>query len=63
MRASCSFLIVSPDISCQFVARGRKRAWIQGARNEGDVGILYDMSRSPNKRNAVDVPDCAAAVE
>ena len=29
----------NPDISRGFVARERKRAWIQGARREGDAGI------------------------
>ena len=53
----------SPDISQGFVTRVRKRAWIQGARSEGAAGILDDMSRHPNKRNAVDMPDCAPAVE
>jgi len=47
----------NPDISYGFVARRRKRAWIQGARSEGDEGILHNMSRRPNKRNAVDMPD------
>ena len=46
-----------------FVANRRKDAWIQGARSEGDAGIFKDMSRSPNKRNAVDVRLCADAVE
>ena len=30
---------LSPDISYGFVARRRKRAWLQGARSEGDEGI------------------------
>ena len=54
---------ISPDISYRFVARRRKGAWIQGARREGDEGILDNMSRRPNKRNAVDMPDCADVVE
>ena len=41
----------------------RKRAWIQGARSEGDDGILINMSMRPNKRNAVDMSSCAPAVE
>ena len=41
----------------------RKRAWIQGARRDGDEGIFDNMSRRPNKRNAVDMPYCAHAVE
>ena len=53
----------NPDISWGFVARERKMAWIQGARSEGDDGILFNMSRRPNKRNAVDMPSCAPAVE
>jgi len=53
----------SPDISWGFVARAYKRAWIQGARSEGDDGIFFNMSRRPNKRNAVDMPCCAPAVE
>ena len=36
--------ITNPDISYGFVARRRKRAWIQGARSEGDEGILHNMS-------------------
>ena len=58
-----SNLLINPDISWGFVTRLRKRAWIQGARREGDAGIFDNMSRSPNKRNAVDMPDCADAVE
>ena len=54
---------VSPDISWGFVARARKRAWIQGARRKGDAGIFDNMSRSPNKRNAAGMPDCADTVE
>ena len=54
---------INPDISYGFVTRRRKRAWIQGVRSEGDEGILHNMSRRPNKRNAVDMPDCVAAVE
>ena len=53
----------NPDISYRFVPRVRKRAWIQGARRAGNVDILDNMSRRPNKRNAVDMPDCAASVE
>jgi len=52
----------SPDISWGFVTRGRKGAWLQGARREGDKGIL-DNTRRPNKRNAVDMPYCAPAVD
>jgi Fic family protein len=55
--------LFNPDISWGFVARRRKRAWLQGARSEGDEGILDDMPRRSNKRNAVDMPDCAAVVE
>ena len=55
--------VLSPEISWGFVARQRKGAWIQGARSEGDEGILDDMSRRPNKRNAVDMPHCVAVVE
>jgi len=29
----------NPDISYRFVARERKRAWIQGARSDGNEGI------------------------
>jgi len=46
-----------------FVANRRKGAWIQGARSEGDAGILDNMSSRPNKRNAVDMHLCADAVE
>ena len=46
-----------------FVASWRKGAWIQDARSEGDAGILHNMSSRPNKRNAVDMPLCADAVE
>ena len=53
----------NPDISCRFVASRRKWAWIQGARREGDEGIWNNMSRRPNKRNAVGMPSCADAVE
>ena len=41
----------------------RKRAWIQGARSEGDEGIFDNMSMRPNKRKAVDMPYCAPVVE
>jgi len=34
-----------------------------GRRSEDDEGILNNMSSRPNKRNAVDMPACAAAVE
>jgi len=46
-----------------FLANRCKGAWIQGARREGDAGILNDMSRSPNKRNAVDMRLYADSVE
>ena len=46
-----------------FVANRRKGAWIQGARREGDAGILDDMSSRPIRRNAVDMRLCADAVE
>ena len=36
---------------------------IQGARRAGNADIFENMSRRPNKRNAVDMPDCAPAVE
>ena len=42
--------LVNPDISWGFVTRERKRAWIQGARSEGDEGIYDNMSRRPSKR-------------
>ena len=54
---------INPDISWGFVARACKSAWIQGARSEGDEGILDNMSRRPNKRNAVYMTSCAPAVE
>ena len=54
--------LVNPDISLGF-ARAHKRAWIRGARSEGDEGILTNTSRRPNKRNAVDMPSCAPEVE
>ena len=54
---------VNPDISWGFVTSRRKRAWIQGARSEGDAGIFENMSRRLNKRNVADMPDCADAVE
>jgi len=38
-------------------------AYRRGARSLGDAGILDNMSRRPNKRNAVDMPGCVAAVE
>ena len=41
----------------------RNSAWIQGARSEDDDGIFDNMSRRPNKRNAVDMPYCTPAVE
>jgi len=52
-------MLINPGISWGFVASQRKRAWIQGARSEGDAGIYNNMSKSLNKRNAVDMPDCA----
>ena len=54
---------VNPDILWGFYCVSAKRAWIQGARSEGDTGIFNNMSRSPNKLNVVDMPDCADAVE
>ena len=45
-----------------FVANRRKGAWIQGARSEGDAGIFKDMSRGPNKRNAVET-QCIASLQ
>ena len=53
---------ISPDISYRFVASRRKRAWLQGVRSFGNENILDNMSRSQNKRNAVDMPDCDDAV-
>ena len=41
----------------------RVAARIQGARCEGGDGLLINMSRRPNKRNAGDMPGCVAAVE
>jgi len=42
--------------------RRRKRAW-KGARREGDQSIFSNMSRRPNKRNALDMHACEVAVE
>jgi hypothetical protein len=62
--------ILNPHFSPGFVARRRRRAWIQGASgsfsasaSEGPAGILDSMSRSPTERNAVDMPGSASAVE
>ena len=52
-----------PHFSPGFAARRRRRACMQGARREGDAGILDSMSRSPTERNAADMPGSAAAVE
>ena len=52
-----------PGYFMGFVANQRKGAWIQGARREGDAGILDDMSSRPIRRNAVDMRLCADAVE
>jgi len=54
---------VNPLFSRDFVARRRRRAWIQGARREDSAGVLDSTSRNPTERNAVDMPVCAAAVE
>jgi hypothetical protein len=55
--------LVSPHFSPGFVARRRRRAWIQGARREVSAGVLDSTSRKPTERNAVDIPGSAAAVE
>jgi hypothetical protein len=46
-----------------FVARRRRRAWIQGAQREDSADVLVSTSRSLTERNTVDMPGCAAAVE
>ena len=52
-----------PHFSPGFVARRRRRAWLQGARREDSAGVLDSTSRSPTERNAGDMPGSAAAVE
>ena len=56
-------VITSPHFSPGFVARRRRRAWMQGARREDSAGVLDSTSRSPTERNAADMPGSAAAVE
>ncbi len=60
---SLNKFIFNPLSSPGFVARRRRRAWIQGARREDSAGVLDSTSRNPTERNAVDMPGCAAAVE
>ena len=54
---------LSPHFSPGFVARGWRRAWIQGARREGPGGVVETTLRSPTERNAVDMPVSAAVAE
>jgi hypothetical protein len=54
-----NLLLFSPD----FVARRRRRAWMQGARPEGAAGVLDGTSTRPTERNAADTPESAAAAE
>ena len=56
-------LYPNPHFLRGFVARRRRRAWIQGARREDSAGVLDSTSRNPTERNAVDMPGSAAAVE
>ena len=60
----------SPFFSRGFVARRRRRAWIQGAsgasqpaRREDPAGVLDSTSRNPTERNAVDMAGSAAEAE
>ena len=54
---------ISPHFSPGFLAKRRRRSWLQGARREDSAGVPYCTSRSPTERNAADMPGSTAAVE
>ncbi len=54
---------ISQHFSAGFVARRRRRAWIQGAQGKDSPGVLDSTSRNPTERKAVDMPGSAAAAE
>src|SRR5437867_5958830 len=61
---SRSTRVARPHFSAGFVARRRRRAWMQGPRRMGPAGVLDHMVEyACGERNAVDMPGSTAAVE